>query len=119
MVSSFKGYSAVEVLDRERLDDQYAELLSGYYDENAEAGLDLGHLPPTGYALQIQFRAKPHKLLGRRDRPLDAANRGPGVHPDRADCQRKHRSGDAGPYSVAQGLDSPAHGDRRNHLYPD
>jgi hypothetical protein len=45
-VSNFSGYSAMEVLDRERLDDQYAELLSGYYDDAAEAGLDLGHLPP-------------------------------------------------------------------------
>jgi hypothetical protein len=50
-VSAFTGYSAISVLDREQLDEQYAELLSGYYDENAEAGLDLGHLPPTNYIM--------------------------------------------------------------------
>ena len=46
-VSNFTGYSAISVLDRQRLDDQYSELLSGYYDENAKAGLDLGKLTPT------------------------------------------------------------------------
>ncbi|MDR1175412.1 MAG: hypothetical protein LBK83_08090 [Treponema sp.] len=51
LVSNFSGYSALSVLDRQRLDDQYAELLSGYYDDNAEAGLDLGHLPPAGYIM--------------------------------------------------------------------
>jgi hypothetical protein len=51
LVSNFSGYSAMSVLDRQRLDEQYAELLSGYYDEDAEAGLDLGHLPPTDYIL--------------------------------------------------------------------
>jgi hypothetical protein len=67
-VSNFSGYSAIAVLDRQRLDTQYSELLSGYYDENAAEGLDLGHLPPTtyimggnitktssGYAMQIQI----------------------------------------------------------------
>jgi hypothetical protein len=66
-VSNFTGYSAISVLDREHLDEQYAEILSGYYDDNAEAGNDLGHLIPTeyimggsiiktasGYALQIR-----------------------------------------------------------------
>jgi TolB-like protein len=28
-VSNFKGYSAIDVLDRAQLDNQYAELLSG------------------------------------------------------------------------------------------
>jgi TolB-like protein len=51
LVSNFKRYSAIDVLDREQLDNQYKELLSGYYDENAEEGLDLGHLAPTDYIL--------------------------------------------------------------------
>ncbi|GHV72355.1 hypothetical protein AGMMS49928_29060 [Spirochaetia bacterium] len=50
-VSNFKGYSAINVLDRVQLDNQYAELLSGYYDDNAKAGQDLGHLTPTDYIL--------------------------------------------------------------------
>jgi len=67
-VSNFSSYSAISILDRERLDNQYAELLSGYYDDNAKEGLDLGHLTPTthimggsitrtstGYALQMQI----------------------------------------------------------------
>jgi hypothetical protein len=74
-VSNFSGYSAISVLDRERLDEQYAELLSGYYDDDAEAGLDLGHLTPTeyimggtitktatGYALQIQITKTADKM---------------------------------------------------------
>jgi hypothetical protein len=51
LVSSFKGYSAISVLDRENLDAQYGELLSGYYDDYAEAGMDLGHLTPTEYIM--------------------------------------------------------------------
>jgi hypothetical protein len=67
-VSTFSGYSAISVLDRVQLDNQYTELFSGYYDDNAEKGMDLGHLTPTdyimggsitktatGYALQIQI----------------------------------------------------------------
>jgi len=50
-VSNISGFSAISVLDRERLDEQYAELLSGYYDDNAEAGLDLGHLTPTTHIM--------------------------------------------------------------------
>jgi hypothetical protein len=74
-VSAFSDYSAIAVLDRERLDEQYAELLSGYYDDDAEAGLDLGHLPPTdyimggsitktapGYALQIGITKTADKM---------------------------------------------------------
>jgi hypothetical protein len=75
-VSSFKDYSAIDVLDRAQLQKQYDELLgSGYYDENAEAGLDLGKLPPTtyimdgnitrtatGYALQIQITKNADKM---------------------------------------------------------
>jgi hypothetical protein len=75
LVSNFSGYSAIAVLDRERLDEQYAELLSGYYDDNANAGQDLGHLTPTdyimggnitktatGYALQIQITKTSDKM---------------------------------------------------------
>jgi hypothetical protein len=51
LVSNFSGYSAISVLDRAQLDSQYAELLSGYYDDNAKAGADLGHLSPTDYLL--------------------------------------------------------------------
>lgn len=50
-VSNFTGYSAISVLDREHLDEQYAEILSGYYDDDAEAGADLGHLVPTEYIM--------------------------------------------------------------------
>jgi hypothetical protein len=50
-VSNFSGYSAISVLDRVSLDEQYAELNSGYYDDAAEAGNDLGHLPPTDYIM--------------------------------------------------------------------
>ena len=50
-VSNFSSFSAISVLDRLRLDEQYAELLSGYYSDNAQAGLDLGHLIPTDYIM--------------------------------------------------------------------
>jgi hypothetical protein len=74
-VSNFSGYSAISVLDRERLDEQYAELLSGYYADNDKAGLDLGHLKATdyiqtgaitktatGYVLQIQITKTADKM---------------------------------------------------------
>jgi TolB-like protein len=74
-VSNFKGYSAIDVLDRAQLDNQYAELLSGYYEDDAEAGMDLGHLTPTdyilggtiiktatGYAMQIQVTQSADKM---------------------------------------------------------
>jgi TolB-like protein len=74
-VSNFKGYSAIDVLDRAQLDNQYAELLSGYYDEDAAAGMDLGHLTPTdyilggtiiktaaGYTMQIQITQSADKM---------------------------------------------------------
>jgi hypothetical protein len=67
-VSNFSSFSAISVLDRQQLDVQYKELLSGYYSDNAQASLDLGKLTPTthimggtitktstGYALQIQI----------------------------------------------------------------
>jgi len=74
-VSNFANYSAISVMDRIRLDEQYAELLSGYYDENAREGMDLGHLPPTdymmggsitrtntGYALQMNITRNTDKM---------------------------------------------------------
>ena len=50
-VSNFSGYSALSVMDRENLDTVYGELLSGYYDDRDEAGLDLGHLTSTDYVM--------------------------------------------------------------------
>jgi len=74
-IANFKNYSAIDVLDWERLGDQYDIILSGYFDDNAKAGLDLGHLPATthqmggnitrtatGYALQIQITRTADKM---------------------------------------------------------
>jgi formylglycine-generating enzyme required for sulfatase activity len=51
LVSVFSGYSAIAVLDRAHLDEQYKELESRFYDDNAAAGGDLGRLSPTDYIL--------------------------------------------------------------------
>jgi hypothetical protein len=51
LVSNFTGYSAISVLDRVQLDNQYAELFSDYYDDSEEKGMDLGHLTPTDYIM--------------------------------------------------------------------
>ena len=74
-VSNFSGYSAISVLDRERLESQYMELFSGYYDDNAQETMDLGRLTPTthimggnitrtatGYALQMQITKSSDKM---------------------------------------------------------
>jgi len=74
-VSNFSNYSAISVLDRERLDDQYAELFSGYYSDNAQELADIGHLMPTthfmlgnitrtatGYVLQMQITRSSDKM---------------------------------------------------------
>ena len=74
-VSNFSGFSAIAVLDRVRLDEQYRELESGYYDINAKAGRDFGQLTPTthimggkitrtatGYALQMQIARTADKM---------------------------------------------------------
>jgi hypothetical protein len=74
-VSNFSDYSAISVLDRIRLDEQYSELYSGYYDDYAEGVYDLGHLIPTeyimggsitktasGYALQISITKSTDKM---------------------------------------------------------
>ena len=50
-VSNFSTFSAISVLDRERLDERYAELFSGYYDDEAVELSDLGHLSPTDYLM--------------------------------------------------------------------
>jgi hypothetical protein len=51
LMADFTKYSAISVFDRINLEKNYAELLSGYYDDASRAGLDLGHLPPTDYFL--------------------------------------------------------------------
>ena len=51
LVANFNSFSALSVLDRMTLDAQYAELLSGYYSDDAEASWDLGHLPQTDYLM--------------------------------------------------------------------
>jgi hypothetical protein len=49
-VSNFSGYSAISVLDWERLDDIYEKLYSDHYGDKAEvARQDLGNLAPTTY----------------------------------------------------------------------
>jgi len=73
-IANFKNYSAIDVLDYERLGNQYDILLSGYFDDNAKE-LDLGHKEPTthqmggsitrtatGYALQIQITRNTDKM---------------------------------------------------------
>lgn len=74
-VNNFSGFSAIDVLNYETLGDQYDILLSPYFDDNAEAGWDLGHLPhtthnmigditrtATGYALQMQVTRNADKM---------------------------------------------------------
>jgi len=74
-VSNFSTYSAISVLDRQRLDNQYLELFSGYYDDNAAELMDLGRLSPTthilsgnitrtetGYALQMYATRSADKM---------------------------------------------------------
>ena len=51
LVDIFFKYSALRVLDRMTLDTQFAELNSGYYPDDAEEAMRLGHLPPTDYLL--------------------------------------------------------------------
>ena len=51
LVSNFGGFSAMTLFDRVNNQKQYDELLSGIYDDNDAAGLDLGHLASTDYML--------------------------------------------------------------------
>ncbi len=52
-VSNFKNYSAISILDWERLDDIYTKLIDDAYDDNASAKQDvvLGRLAPTSHFL--------------------------------------------------------------------
>ncbi|MDR1618074.1 MAG: hypothetical protein LBS06_03370, partial [Treponema sp.] len=69
-VSNFSGYSAISVLDRVNLDNVIGETLSGYYEDDAEGVIRLGHQTHTdyimtgavtktgsGYTLQMQIAA--------------------------------------------------------------
>jgi len=59
-IADFSRYSAISQLDRANLDQIYEEILStGFYDEQAEAGFDLGHLVPTGYFLNGSITRTP------------------------------------------------------------
>jgi uncharacterized protein (TIGR02145 family) len=53
IVNNFSNYSAISILDWERLDDIYVKLVSEKYDNNAEAKQDamLGRLVPTTHFL--------------------------------------------------------------------
>jgi hypothetical protein len=51
-INNFSGYSAISVTDWESVEELYARLLSGYYADDAEAGMDLGHLIPTDYYME-------------------------------------------------------------------
>ena len=51
LVSNFSTFSAMTLFDRVNNQKQYDELLSGLYDDNDAAGLDLGHLTSTEYML--------------------------------------------------------------------
>jgi uncharacterized protein (TIGR02145 family) len=52
-VSTFSNYSAISILDWERLDDIYVKLVNEAYDDNAAAKQDviLGRLAPTSHFL--------------------------------------------------------------------
>ncbi|GBU22477.1 hypothetical protein R80B4_02386 [Fibrobacteres bacterium R8-0-B4] len=76
-VSSFSNYSAISILDWERLDDIYVKLIAEEYDDKAAAKMDvaLGHLAPTshfltgsiiktatGYNIKINITATANKM---------------------------------------------------------
>jgi len=52
-VSNFSNYSAMSILDWERLDDIYVKLIAEEYDDNAAAKMDvvLGRMTPTSHFL--------------------------------------------------------------------
>ena len=52
-VSNFSNYSAISILDWERLDDIYVKLIAEEYDDKAEAKMDvvLGRMAPTSHFL--------------------------------------------------------------------
>jgi hypothetical protein len=51
LVSNFSGYSAISVLDRVNLDTVIGETLSGYYADDAEGVIRLGHITNTDYVM--------------------------------------------------------------------
>jgi len=74
-VSNFSSYSTISVLDWERLDEIYLNLLSDKYDDKAREGVDLGNLAhtthtmggkiiktPTGYNLQMSITRTADKV---------------------------------------------------------
>jgi hypothetical protein len=50
-VSNFSTYSAISVLDRANLDKLFAETLSGYYEDDAEGVISLGHMTNADYIM--------------------------------------------------------------------
>jgi len=50
-ISNFSSFSAMSILERQILDDQYAELYSGYYSDNVNSVNDLSRLTPTTHIL--------------------------------------------------------------------
>jgi hypothetical protein len=52
-VGNFSNYSAISILDWERLDDIYVKLIAEEYDDKAEAKMDvvLGRMAPTSHFL--------------------------------------------------------------------
>jgi len=76
-VSNFSNYSAISILDWERLDDIYVKLIAEEYDDKAEAKMDvaLGRMAPTshfltgnimktatGYNIKINITATANKM---------------------------------------------------------
>jgi uncharacterized protein (TIGR02145 family) len=76
-VGNFSNYSAVSILDWERLDDIYVKLIAEEYDDKAEAKMDvaLGRMAPTshfltgnimktatGYNIKINITATANKM---------------------------------------------------------
>ena len=51
LLSNFRSFSAMTLFDRVNNQRQYEELLSGYYADDDEAGMDLGNLASTDYML--------------------------------------------------------------------
>jgi len=50
--NNFSNYTAISTSTEESRNEQYAELLSGHYDDNSKAGMDLGHLPDPDYIME-------------------------------------------------------------------
>ena len=50
--NNFSNYTAISTSTEESRNEQYAELLSGHYEDNSKAGMDLGHLPDPDYIME-------------------------------------------------------------------